>query len=141
MGDKVVARDYTNPNKEAWTPAVVEEILGNRNYRVQLSITGRRIKRHVDQIKKDSRENILQSDTTGITRTKPSLPRCSSRSIPSVPVKRTSTIARVDEADQVEDAVDTSAESFSPASHSSPMKPVGGDGQMEGPRGVNSPSG
>lgn len=141
VGDKVVARDYTNPNKEAWTPAVVEEILGNRNYRVQLSITGRRIKRHVDQIKKDSRENILQSDTTGITRSKPSLPRCSSRSIPSVPVKRTSTIARVDEADQVEDAVDTSAESFSPASHSSPMKPVGGDGQMEGPRGVNSPSG
>lgn len=57
VGDCVIARDYSNPNKATWSSAVVVEVLGPRNYNVRLTSTGRVIKRHLDQLRKDTRDH------------------------------------------------------------------------------------
>ncbi|XP_038106859.1 uncharacterized protein K02A2.6-like [Culex quinquefasciatus] len=53
LNERVMVRDYTNPNKAAWTPAVVTAIVGKRNYVVKLS-SGREIKRHLNQMLADT---------------------------------------------------------------------------------------
>lgn len=55
VGDKVIVRDYKDPNKPAWTSAIVRNVLGQRNYRVELTANGRMIKRHLDQMRRDTR--------------------------------------------------------------------------------------
>lgn len=51
VGDRVWARDYTNPNKKAWAAGRIRQILGKRNFLVQFGGAGRLIKRHIDQIR------------------------------------------------------------------------------------------
>lgn len=84
-GDRVVVRDYSNPNKAAWVPAIVRVVLGKRNYRVQLLETGRFIKRHLNQIRRDSRScQPLDEDSTTV------IPQASRSFYGLAPVKRTS---------------------------------------------------
>lgn len=49
-GDKVIIRDYSNPNKKQWTDAVVEKVRGPRSFMCTLS-NGRNILRHTNQIR------------------------------------------------------------------------------------------
>lgn len=51
VGDRVWARDYTNPNKKGWASGQLKEVLGKRNFLVQLDVNGRLIKRHIDQLR------------------------------------------------------------------------------------------
>lgn len=51
IGKKVIIRDYTNPNKPGWVPAVVQEKMGERHYNCVIEHNGRLIKRHLDQIR------------------------------------------------------------------------------------------
>lgn len=62
VGDPVIVRDYTDPNKASWTSAVIVEVEGPRNYYVRLSKSGRIIKRHLNQIKSDTRRATQQDD-------------------------------------------------------------------------------
>lgn len=50
VGEKVWARDYSNPNKKSWIAAQILARLGERNFLVKLR-TGRSIKRHIDQLR------------------------------------------------------------------------------------------
>lgn len=50
----MLVRDYSDPNHAKWERAVVEKVLGRRNYLVTLIKSSRQIKRHVDQMVKDS---------------------------------------------------------------------------------------
>lgn len=54
--DRVMVRDYSNPNKSTWKPGVVVKRLGARNYLVKLASSGREIKRHVNQMIADTRK-------------------------------------------------------------------------------------
>lgn len=62
-GQNVLIRDYSNPNKNSWAPAVIKTKIGPRSYTCLLR-NGRLIKRHTDQIKPAtvymSNENIMQ---------------------------------------------------------------------------------
>lgn len=49
-GQYVFIRDYTNVNKNSWTPAIIKEKNGPRSYQCTLS-NKRIIKRHTDQIR------------------------------------------------------------------------------------------
>lgn len=49
VGDRVMIRDYSNPNRASWSKAKVIEALGERNYVCELE-SGRVIKRHLDQM-------------------------------------------------------------------------------------------
>lgn len=51
VGQKVFIRDYKNPNKASWSPAIIKEKLGPRNYKCTLTYENRDIKRHLDQIR------------------------------------------------------------------------------------------
>lgn len=53
-GEKVLVRDYSDPNHTKWEKAVVDQVLGKRNYLVTLSSSRRRIKRHLDQMVPDT---------------------------------------------------------------------------------------
>lgn len=57
VGDKVMARDYTNPNKAKWTPGVITSSQGKRNFLVKLSKNDRIIKRHLNQMIRDTRRS------------------------------------------------------------------------------------
>jgi len=70
-GDIVYARDFSNPNKKNWEKAVIEEVLGNRNYIVRLEDKELVWRRHIDHIikleefikygyKKDYEKEILE---------------------------------------------------------------------------------
>ncbi|XP_055523166.1 uncharacterized protein K02A2.6-like [Wyeomyia smithii] len=61
-GESVFVRDYSNPNKTAWTKAVVLHTVGLRNYIVKLDVSGRTIKRHTDQMVKDNTAVIETSE-------------------------------------------------------------------------------
>ncbi|XP_017493596.1 PREDICTED: uncharacterized protein K02A2.6-like [Rhagoletis zephyria] len=50
VGQNVYVRDYKNPNKAVWSPAVIQKKLGPRNYTCYLTRDKRDIKRHLDQI-------------------------------------------------------------------------------------------
>ena len=50
IGEEVYVRDYRSPNKKQWQKAVIDEILGNRNYIVRLVDENIVWKRHLDQI-------------------------------------------------------------------------------------------
>lgn len=50
IGKKVIIRDYSNPNKAGWVPAVIQKKLGKRHYDCNTSHSGRSIKRHLNQI-------------------------------------------------------------------------------------------
>ncbi|XP_062542480.1 uncharacterized protein LOC134210451 [Armigeres subalbatus] len=56
VDDKVIVRDYTNPNKASWTPGTVISKQGRRNWEVKLSKNGRVIKRHLNQMLRDERQ-------------------------------------------------------------------------------------
>lgn len=56
-GQNVFVRDYTDPNKAAWQPAVIDKCFGPRNYSCILSKSNRTIKRHLDQIRTGIQEN------------------------------------------------------------------------------------
>lgn len=60
VGKKVIIRNYTNPNKAGWVPAVIQKKLGKRHYDCLISHNGRVDKRHLDQIRDsfDSSESI-----------------------------------------------------------------------------------
>lgn len=51
IGNQVWARDYTNPNKKGWMMGRIRRVLGRRNYLIEISSSGRCIKRHVDQLR------------------------------------------------------------------------------------------
>lgn len=51
VGQNVFVRDYTDPNKAAWQPAVIDKCFGPRNYSCILANNNRNIKRHLDQIR------------------------------------------------------------------------------------------
>lgn len=51
IGQKVYVRNYKNPNKAGWSPAIIERQLGRRNYTCLLTHENRNIKRHLDQIR------------------------------------------------------------------------------------------
>ncbi|XP_053691585.1 uncharacterized protein LOC128740100 [Sabethes cyaneus] len=83
-GDRVVVRDYSNPNKAAWVPAIVRAVSGKRNYRVQLLETGRFIKRHLNQMRRDSRSyQLMDEDSTTV------IPQANRSVCDLAPVKRT----------------------------------------------------
>lgn len=65
LNERVMVRDYTNPNKAAWTRAVVTEIVGKRNYVVKLSSTGRELKRHLDQMIADTTASTAGGGKSG----------------------------------------------------------------------------
>ena len=44
-------RNYTNPNKDGWSPAKIKDQLGPRNYTCLLLRENRELKRHTDQIR------------------------------------------------------------------------------------------
>lgn len=50
-GRKVNIRDYTNPNKPSWVPATIKENRGHRHYDCVITHNGRKIKRHLNQIR------------------------------------------------------------------------------------------
>ncbi|XP_055604564.1 uncharacterized protein K02A2.6-like [Uranotaenia lowii] len=85
IGERVISRDYSNPNKVSWTPAIVTSISGPRNYYVRLEHSGRIIKRHLDQLKKDTR--LLGSGELVVSPKEPK-PGSSSIATASMPVKR-----------------------------------------------------
>lgn len=90
VDDHVIVRDYRDPNKLAWTPAVVREVIGKRNYRVELTMSGRLIKRHLNQMKPDTR-SLQRSPVSAsvIPAVKPA--QTSSKGVSRVPVKRLQT--------------------------------------------------
>ena len=51
-GDSVLVRDYSNPNKQGWAPAVVVGVLGKRHYECRLEKGGQR-KCNVEQMIKN----------------------------------------------------------------------------------------
>lgn len=52
VGEPVLVRDYSDPNKASWSKATVLQKTGERNYLVKLTTSGRTIKRHTNQIVK-----------------------------------------------------------------------------------------
>lgn len=68
-GQKVLARDYSNPNKQQWQKATVKNCIGPRNYTCILSNNERLVKRHIDQLRVSHDQNDRQldvSEETGI---------------------------------------------------------------------------
>lgn len=68
-GQKVLARDYSNPNKQQWQQAIIKERLGPRNYTCTLVNNERLVKRHTDQLmvrhdRNDRQSNV--SENTGL---------------------------------------------------------------------------
>lgn len=63
VGQKVYVRDYTNPNKPAWTEAVIEKSHGPRNYSCKISKNNRQIKRHLNQIRETANQWIISEDS------------------------------------------------------------------------------
>lgn len=61
VGEKIWARDYSNPNKKSWTRGRIRSIIGKRSLLIQLDKSGQLIKRHVDQIRKDESSIIGKS--------------------------------------------------------------------------------
>ncbi len=51
-GEKVIIRDYSNPNKVSWMAAKIVKVLGRRTYLTQIAESGRSLKRHLNQIRK-----------------------------------------------------------------------------------------
>lgn len=62
VGDLVIVRDCTAQTKSSWTSAVIFEVEGSHNYYVWLSKLGRIIKRHLNQMKSDTRSATQQDD-------------------------------------------------------------------------------
>lgn len=54
IGQKVVVKNYADPNNSKWVDAEITRIIGPRSYLVKLG-TGRTIKRHINQI----RDNVI----------------------------------------------------------------------------------
>lgn len=90
IGEHVIVRDYRDPNKLAWTPAVVREVIGKRNYRVELTVSGRLIKRHLNQMKSDTRNlQRIPGSSSGEPAVKPAQKQGkSSKGLSRAPVKR-----------------------------------------------------
>lgn len=51
LGQNVYVRNYQNPNKDSWSPAIIKRKIGPRNYTCLLIHENRSIKRHLDQIR------------------------------------------------------------------------------------------
>lgn len=63
IGQKVYVRNYKNPNKAGWSPAIIKKQLGQRNYTCLLTYENRNIKRHLDQI----RDAYVECDDFGLS--------------------------------------------------------------------------
>lgn len=63
-GQKVLVRDYKNPNKSSWSPATINKQLGSRSYLCILTHNNRQIKRHLDQIRKQNTNCIINDSTS-----------------------------------------------------------------------------
>lgn len=63
-GQRVYIRDYRNPNKAAWMPAIIKEKLGTRSYDCIISHDNNTIKRHTDQIKNGANEEICTNNSS-----------------------------------------------------------------------------
>lgn len=57
IGQNVFIRDYSNPNKKSWAPAVIKDKNGPRSYQCILG-NNRVIKRHTDQIRSGVGESL-----------------------------------------------------------------------------------
>lgn len=57
IGQNVFIRDYSNPNKKSWAPAVIKDKNGPRSYQCILD-NNRVIKRHTDQIRSGVGESL-----------------------------------------------------------------------------------
>lgn len=55
-GDKVIIRDYSNPNKKQWADAIIKDIRGPRSFLCTLN-NGRNILRHTNQIRLGAETN------------------------------------------------------------------------------------
>lgn len=64
VGEKVVVKDYSNPNKSAWVDAVIFKVIGPRSYICKLLSSGRNIKRHLNQIRVNVKDDISQDSAT-----------------------------------------------------------------------------
>ncbi|XP_053686504.1 uncharacterized protein K02A2.6-like [Sabethes cyaneus] len=124
VGENVIVRDYTNPNKQDWTPAVITKILGERNYQVQLKKSDRLIKRHMDQIKKDwrnySEEQIsaVQSNAEQLQKPRYVTRNIAARRVAELQPERNP----VASTEQVRTHADAEEHEFTPIIHSSPAK-------------------
>lgn len=58
MGQSVYIRNYKNPNKADWSPAVIKEKIGPRNYTCRFTQNNRDIKRHLDQIRDRESDDV-----------------------------------------------------------------------------------
>lgn len=63
VGQKVYVRDYTDPNKAAWTEAIIEKSYGPRNYSCKLAKNDRQIKRHLNQIRTANQDWIVSDNS------------------------------------------------------------------------------
>lgn len=66
VGQKVYVRNYKNPNKAGWSPAVIKKKIGPRNYTCLLIHENRDIKRHLDQIRNaqlDETQGLVADDS------------------------------------------------------------------------------
>lgn len=65
VGRRVYIRDYRNPNKPSWTPAVIKDKKGSRHYNCVITKTGQIIKRHLNQIR-EAFENNSDRETAAL---------------------------------------------------------------------------
>lgn len=63
VGEKVVVKDYSDPNKSAWVDAVIFKVIGPRTYICKLLSSGRNIKRHLNQIRINVNENANENNS------------------------------------------------------------------------------
>lgn len=63
-GQKVYIRNYKNPNKPGWSPAVIKHKIGPRNYTCLLIRENRDIKRHTNQIREAIDDGNMETDVT-----------------------------------------------------------------------------
>lgn len=81
-GRRVYIRDYRNPNKPSWAPAVIKEKKGSRHYDCVISQTSRIIKRHLNQIRdatvdsgrENSQQNELQNQSAPVSEAQQTIP-------------------------------------------------------------------
>lgn len=63
VGEKVVVKDYSDPNKSAWVDAVIFKVNGPRTYICKLLSSSRNIKRHLNQIRMGVKDNVNQDNS------------------------------------------------------------------------------
>lgn len=59
-GQEVYIRNYKNPNKPSWSPAIINKKLGPRSYYCIFSHNNKEIKRHLNQIRDANQKNMIE---------------------------------------------------------------------------------